>query len=156
CMNNLKQIGLAVHNYNDAQGGLPPAELAPGFLTFWALIFPYIEQDNLARELDYTMPTDGTSGIGDWGSYTLPPAMESAGNANMGVLCGKAKGISLYLCPTRRTAPAENVIYGGTFWSTPVGDYAILTCPTGGANSQGEWSFEYHPSQQMQTLRIAK
>src|SRR6202050_1045530 len=59
CMNNLKQIGLAVHNFNDAQGGLPPAELAPGFLTFWAHLFPYVEQDNLARQLDYTMPSDG-------------------------------------------------------------------------------------------------
>ena len=52
--NNLKQMGLAIHNCNDTNGRLPPA-LGPfpstfghfNTLQFWLL--PFIEQDNLYR-----------------------------------------------------------------------------------------------------------
>jgi hypothetical protein len=52
--NNLKQIGLACHNYNDARGALPPAvgtqpnPLAQGGVTGTALFYllPFLEQDN--------------------------------------------------------------------------------------------------------------
>lgn len=47
CSNNLKQIGLAVHNFSDAQQGLPPLSVyshKPGFHTF---LFPYTEQQVL-------------------------------------------------------------------------------------------------------------
>src|SRR5262249_3671068 len=114
CQNNLKQIGLAAHMHHDVNNGLPPAEIAPGFLTFWALIFPYIEQNNLANQLDYTAPSDGSRGIGDWGGTTLPPALESGGNNNAAVMASSGASISLYVCPSRRSTPAKNVIYGGT------------------------------------------
>jgi prepilin-type N-terminal cleavage/methylation domain-containing protein len=44
CQNNLKQIGLAVHNYHDAQNGLPPLgvnDCRQGTLLF---LFPFMEQ----------------------------------------------------------------------------------------------------------------
>jgi prepilin-type N-terminal cleavage/methylation domain-containing protein len=47
CSNNLKQIGLAVHNFSDSQQGLPPLSVfahKPGFHTF---LFPYVEQQAL-------------------------------------------------------------------------------------------------------------
>src|SRR5262249_17043765 len=53
CQNNLKQIGLAIHNYHDANRTFPPGyiELVP--LTdraVWVtLILPYVEQDTLWR-----------------------------------------------------------------------------------------------------------
>jgi prepilin-type N-terminal cleavage/methylation domain-containing protein len=55
CQNNLKQIGLAVHNYNDANGVFPPSWLhtynADGANWSWmAMILPYIEQNNLYVE----------------------------------------------------------------------------------------------------------
>ncbi len=62
CQNNLKQIGLAVHSYENAHGRLPPGyssravspngeNLGPGW--GWAAhILPFIEQDNLARQID--------------------------------------------------------------------------------------------------------
>ncbi|HEY7427056.1 MAG TPA: DUF1559 domain-containing protein [Gemmataceae bacterium] len=152
CQNNLKQIGLAAHMYHDVYNGLPPAEIAPGFLTFWALILPYIEQNGLANQLNYTAPSDGSRGIGDWGGTNLPPALDTGGDANAQLLASSGASLSLYVCPSRRSTPAKNIIYGSTSLGLPVGDYAILTCPTGSAS---EWSFEAWPAQQMQPLRIA-
>lgn len=77
CQNNLKQIGLALHNYESANGTFPPAYVrtsgrqtgtAYGIrypddnwngLTGWgwgALLLPYLEQDNLYRSLRLDLP----------------------------------------------------------------------------------------------------
>src|SRR5262249_33168489 len=67
CQNNLKQLGLACHNYHDANNRLPPGYLAngpyidgetdtaPGW-GWGAYLLPYIEQDNLYRQLDFNGP----------------------------------------------------------------------------------------------------
>src|SRR5437660_3364823 len=47
CANNLKQIGLAVHNYHGAVGTLPPDRIAMGWATWAVLLLPYLEQDNV-------------------------------------------------------------------------------------------------------------
>src|SRR5712692_10320958 len=47
CANNLKQIGLAMHNYHDSHGTLPPDRIAMCWPTWAVLILPYIEQDNV-------------------------------------------------------------------------------------------------------------
>src|SRR5437868_4065476 len=46
CSNNLKQLGLAVHNYHDSFNAFPPDRLANDWPTWAVLILPYIEQDN--------------------------------------------------------------------------------------------------------------
>src|SRR5262245_3987807 len=53
CSNNLKQLGLAFHNYHDANNGLP-SNIRPDAVSTvrvrWATyLLPYIEQDNLYR-----------------------------------------------------------------------------------------------------------
>ena len=67
CRNNLKQIGLALHNYHDVHLTFPPgytaramtqtdpaaAESGPGFA--WGTFFlPYLEQENLFNHFDFT------------------------------------------------------------------------------------------------------
>src|SRR2546422_1021564 len=57
CFNNLKQIGLALHNHHDVYGTFPSGHIehldAGGkyqYYSNWAIkILPYIEQDNLFR-----------------------------------------------------------------------------------------------------------
>ena len=53
CANNLKQIGLAFHNYHDSFKALPPARIARNEYATWAvLILPYIEQGPLYQQWD--------------------------------------------------------------------------------------------------------
>jgi prepilin-type N-terminal cleavage/methylation domain-containing protein len=51
CQNNLKQLGLAMHNYaNTNDNALPIARVSPVGATWAVLILPYLEQDNLFNQ----------------------------------------------------------------------------------------------------------
>lgn len=52
CMNNLKQIGLAAHNFHDSHKGLPPMRVADHQQTFLVLILPYLEETQVASLWD--------------------------------------------------------------------------------------------------------
>jgi len=60
--NNLKQIGLAMHNYHDTMQMLPPAAICDKngkpLLSWRVLVLPYIEQDNLYRQFKLDEPWD--------------------------------------------------------------------------------------------------
>ena len=81
CANNLKQLGLAVHNYHDTVGTLPPLRVTNNTVSWFVLIMPYMEQDNL-RNL-----------------WTPTANYSSATNANARVFHVKS-----YYCPSRRRA----------------------------------------------------
>src|SRR5215475_11064989 len=54
CSNNLKQIGLALHNYHDSYGAFPPAYRAQDMLPGWgwsSMVLPYLEQAGLHTAL---------------------------------------------------------------------------------------------------------
>ena len=64
CQNNLKQIGLALHNYHDRMNGFPPGyyDLAPwpqddqGPGWGWAaFLLADVEQDNLRRQINFNL-----------------------------------------------------------------------------------------------------
>src|SRR5438874_2318787 len=55
CSNNLKQLVLAMHNYENTFRVFPPIQLPNTPVTGWAtLILPFIEQDNVYRIYDRT------------------------------------------------------------------------------------------------------
>jgi prepilin-type N-terminal cleavage/methylation domain-containing protein len=75
CKNNLKQIGLAMHNYNDVMGVFPPgviqgtgmgASFTGANSTGWAwgtFLLPYIDQAPLYNQLNTYIPMDPTNPV---------------------------------------------------------------------------------------------
>jgi len=88
CANNLKQLGLAAHNYHDAAGKLPPAIGKNGCCwgTWMVAILPYEEQGNLYQ---------GYSNFGglDW----TGPRYNTAGSSNRVVTSARLK---IFTCPS--------------------------------------------------------
>jgi prepilin-type N-terminal cleavage/methylation domain-containing protein len=67
CQNNLKQIGLAIHNYHDANlkfptsgEGINPTTLKRDFdlQSTWTYLLPFIEQDNAYKLFNLTFAYD--------------------------------------------------------------------------------------------------
>jgi prepilin-type N-terminal cleavage/methylation domain-containing protein len=44
CMNHVKQMGLAIHNFHDAYSSLPPAHLGVSKANLFVLTLPYLEK----------------------------------------------------------------------------------------------------------------
>src|SRR5690242_17032670 len=63
CKNNLKQIGLALHNYHETYGGLPPAFVADDqgrpMHSWRVLILPFLGEQALYNEYNLSEPWDG-------------------------------------------------------------------------------------------------
>ena len=74
CTNNMKQLGLAVHNYESAKKFLPPSHTNAPRHNFVAFLLPYIEQGSLAARYDMTK---------DWDAR--PPAGGGADSGNINV-----------------------------------------------------------------------
>jgi len=68
CTNNLKQIGLALQNYESTHGMFPPGGLstaAGGYgHSWWVRLFPFIEEDPLYALFDQNSPDTGWVGAG--------------------------------------------------------------------------------------------
>jgi prepilin-type N-terminal cleavage/methylation domain-containing protein/prepilin-type processing-associated H-X9-DG protein len=64
CKNNMKQIGLAMHNFEGVAGHFPPGYTANAAATdgtgpgwgWAAYLLPYLEQDNTFRLIDFAQP----------------------------------------------------------------------------------------------------
>jgi prepilin-type N-terminal cleavage/methylation domain-containing protein len=68
CKNNLKQIGLALHNYLDAHSRFPPVTVFPVDRLYepWsahARLLPYIDQANLHNLVDWNASTEYTADV---------------------------------------------------------------------------------------------
>ncbi|WP_337174967.1 DUF1559 domain-containing protein [Paludisphaera sp.] len=111
CVNNLKQIGLAMHNYESSTTSFPPAKLYsatagampsndPGNqglvlnTTAFVLILPYIEQGTMANAYNYSLPScpatnaaPNTNPVGGATSYLANTTVTSA-------------NLAAYLCPS--------------------------------------------------------
>jgi prepilin-type N-terminal cleavage/methylation domain-containing protein/prepilin-type processing-associated H-X9-DG protein len=103
CQNNLKQLGLAVHNYHDTYGTLPPSRIAYEYLAWTTIILPYLEQENLYRQFNFTQ------------RVPLQPA------------AALQTSLPVYLCPSRHQPGQQSTQFHATTGQNgAVGDYATV------------------------------
>jgi prepilin-type N-terminal cleavage/methylation domain-containing protein/prepilin-type processing-associated H-X9-DG protein len=121
CVNNMKQVGLALHNYHDANQKFPPGyvsaydatgnDTGPGW--GWAAhVLPQMEQDNLFRQIDLKQP------------------IEAAANAQARIVIVKS-----FLCPSD-TPPQQAFPVGPRSAS---GQLTSTTCTVAPANYVGNF-----------------
>ena len=135
CSNNLKQIGLAIHNFHDTKGQFPTtpdwndvpsgdhmgisynSDGSPHDVRYqcagWAYqILPYLEQDNL-----YALSDVATDASGNKNIVALPTPQYPAGSyvINMqAAVVGQVRSqvVKNYYCPSRRPA-TQYPLWGG-------------------------------------------
>ena len=149
CTNNLKQVGLAVHNFHDSMRGLPPICIKEYNWTWTVLLMPYMEQQQTYDRLmsiTRVSPTGGASNdkmnvfmasaeddyinqikeIWDGGTTYVTNALSAQDRRGVA-------GIAMYICPSRRGSSAEITPYGTTTTHNmggPASDYAAIVVQT--------------------------
>jgi prepilin-type N-terminal cleavage/methylation domain-containing protein len=112
CSNNLKQVSLAAHNYESANGVLPPGLNSASYIGALGYLLPYMEQDNIFRQIETTKLVIPATGGVWWGGTSW-----TAANNHV-------KG---FYCPSdnaRTVAPASGVFaYFTTAGTTLTGGY---------------------------------
>jgi prepilin-type N-terminal cleavage/methylation domain-containing protein len=84
CSNNLKQLGLAVHNYHDVYHCFPPSAIRDDWASWAVFLLPFIEQDAIFRM---------------WNLQKRWP--EQSTNPDP-----RPHNLSIFFCPSRRSASA--------------------------------------------------
>ncbi len=109
CQNNLKQLGLALHQHHDTRGVFPygyqvkpwpPDPTVPPAHFRWSVLAeltPFLEQTNVYNRLDLSYPLYGGPGASP--PYSIFPVNRF----------GVAQKVSTFLCPSDR---AETIIPG--------------------------------------------
>jgi prepilin-type N-terminal cleavage/methylation domain-containing protein len=99
CKNNLKQIGLALHNYHDVANTLPPGWIQTMGYAWSTMILPYVDQQPLYNTLSPAF--SGTGGLPFYNTAQL-----NVNNALQTVL-------PAFRCPSDNGANTINLTGGG-------------------------------------------
>lgn len=128
CGNNLRQLGIALHNHHATLDQFPPARNPfPMVFSPLARLLPYVEQDNLHNLVDYTQPP-----LDFFNTGTNPN--DNPNNPN----CASRFVVTLFLCPSDGIRPrVPNSPYGPTNYVACVGSGTIDY----GNVSQGDGTF---------------
>lgn len=145
CMNNLKQIGLACHNFHDARGGLPPAGISEKRFTFYVLIMPYLEEQAKYDLLASLPNVDGVTGINKnlwprWDGLQWNGANYWWDNMSSDKRAGFA---SLpYGCPSRRSGSQKLLDKSTNFIRGFASDYSLanVRVVSGAYGSASSWA----------------
>jgi prepilin-type N-terminal cleavage/methylation domain-containing protein/prepilin-type processing-associated H-X9-DG protein len=108
CINNLKQIGLALHNHHDSYKAFPSGGTV------------YLEEDGptaTPSALGSTIPANYTSQAWGW-AFQILPFLEQGNPWAIGVSNGlltKATIVPVYTCPSRRGDMVDNGWFHGDY-----------------------------------------
>lgn len=115
CKNNLKQLGLALHNYHDVHGQLPPETVHAGAIncenyipetgnnrtilnhTGHIMLLPMLDQANIYNRIDFTMPTGYAKNSGCTAGTLGSPVVwqDTVGGMNV-----TSASVSTFVCPS--------------------------------------------------------
>jgi prepilin-type N-terminal cleavage/methylation domain-containing protein len=143
CKNNLKQMGLALHNYHDTFTYFPYGEMngigqtTPAAATRLrnqnglVMLLPYIEQANLYSTFDFSATFGKYSGAG-----VSPVAVPTGGN-----LVAKTTKLAAFMCPSdsgNSFITDDGIYYGcGTSGISQKSSYGLSV---NGTHYNGTWS----------------
>jgi prepilin-type N-terminal cleavage/methylation domain-containing protein/prepilin-type processing-associated H-X9-DG protein len=113
CTNNLKQVGLAMHNYHDTQGSLPPGVKGCCWGTWLMFVLPYMEGGNLFNAFNFS-GNDRYENIGIQNGQ-----FRYGGSTNTTVTYSR---VSSYLCPSD---PNSLNLPGGAGWPVTCQNYVV-------------------------------
>jgi prepilin-type N-terminal cleavage/methylation domain-containing protein len=133
CSNNLKQLGLAMHNHHDAIGKFPYLRSGGGQNRHsWAMLLtPYIEQDGIYQKMK--TPITGVSQTDTFNNLTA---------TDPSIVAARTAGVSVFLCPSRRGTGELTPIDPGNLTVTGhPGDYAASTGDTNVLPTTGVFTF---------------
>jgi len=120
CKNNLKQLGLAIHNYHDVFNRTPPAAVANGLSgahanTAFVQILPYVDQAPLYNQLSNV--GFGNIGVNYWlGSGSAGPVRNVLDGVN----------VPVYRCPSDPRPEQRDVGSSGAGTSAMVPSYVLI------------------------------
>jgi prepilin-type N-terminal cleavage/methylation domain-containing protein len=97
CKNNLRQLGLALHNYESTFSTLPGLTGSSSF-SVQARLLPYLEQSNLQGLIDFRQPL--MTGVG------FNPSL------NPLFVVPARTIVPVFLCPSDATSPIFNSVIG--------------------------------------------
>jgi prepilin-type N-terminal cleavage/methylation domain-containing protein len=120
CLNNIRQCGLAIHNYNDAQKILPAGSYFNlGRGSIMIRLLPFIEEATLFKQFNL-----GKDGV------TLSPATESQVESGTSTLLG-SRIIPAYLCPSdthEKVSSAGRALHNYAASKGPTADNPNSSC----------------------------
>jgi prepilin-type N-terminal cleavage/methylation domain-containing protein/prepilin-type processing-associated H-X9-DG protein len=120
CQNNLKQMGLALHNYHDANSVFPIGAQNGGFpfqgprLTWFPYLLPYIEQSNLYNLFNFTPASN---------PWNIPWADTSNSIGSNSVT---AQVVKLFQCPSDSGKDTISQFYGNYMLGNYLGFFGNL------------------------------
>jgi prepilin-type N-terminal cleavage/methylation domain-containing protein/prepilin-type processing-associated H-X9-DG protein len=140
CVNNLKQIGLAAHNYHDRVGALPGAELAYNVTSFSALthMLSSMEQTTVYNSINFSMsngdPTNNTALVTRISTFICPSDVgdmhpELGGQTNYMADMGSWIVWMAAAGPNAGLLPPNGIFYGNS--ATRIADITDGTSNTG-------------------------
>lgn len=113
CKNNLKQIGLAMHNYHDVMNRLPPLYIANSCWGWGTMLLPYLDQAPLYNTL---ASTPGISLPANTPAVGFSAHLESFVVPN-----GLSTPLAAFRCPSDTGTPTANMNDFSGFGTEPYG-----------------------------------
>lgn len=125
CTNNLKQIGLGIHNLHDTFNGIPPLALGDSRASFFVMIMPFCEAQNVYNLYNGGNQQANTSIENAIDGSTVDPV--AAWTALSDTERNAAGSIKYMSCPGRRSGIQQIPMNGAAnLYAGPLGDYAVV------------------------------